>query len=407
MRIGFIVDQFPVVTETFILNQITGLIDRGHQVYIYSKFFSKTTEVHAEVIRYNLLENNRKLQSVPSNYMVRFLGAWFLIFRHLRKMKIKAIINSLNFLKYGRQAVSLRLLYDTIYFLRDNIDIVHCQFGTLGHLGLLYREIGAVPEKIVVSFRGHDATKYLHNNPGAYRKLFRVAHLFLPVSNELKKNIVMEGCDEKKIIVHHSGIDLKKFQYIDPVYPANKVIRVITIARLIEMKGVEYAIRAIGKVAEKGGKIEYTIIGDGILRPNLEDLIKNLGLGQSVQIIGWKKHDEVVKMVCNSHILIAPSVTAADGDKEGIPNVVKEAMALGTLVISTWHGGIPELVEDKVSGFLVPERDVEAIAERIEHLVDHPDIWNDLSRNARKLIESEFEIESLNNSLVKIYEQMR
>jgi colanic acid/amylovoran biosynthesis glycosyltransferase len=406
MRIGFIVDQFPVVTETFILNQITGLIDRGHQVFIYSRFYSRATEVHEEVIHYGLLERNRKLKSVPDNYMVRLFRACCLMARHLRKLKIKAILNSLNFFKYGRQSLNLRLLYDTICFLKDDLDIVHCQFGTLGFLGLLYRDIGAIPEKIVVSFRGHDATKYLYNHPGAYSRLFHVADLFLPVSCELKEKIITEGCDEQKIIVHHSGIDLTKFKYKEPEPSDDEVIRIVTIARLVEMKGVEYAIRAVEKAATNGCKIVYTIIGDGVLRPQLEELIRELGLMDQVRLIGWKKHEEVVNWIRNSHILIAPSVTAADGDQEGIPNVIKEAMSLGTLVISTWHSGIPELVEDKISGLLVPERDAEAIGKSIEYLSGHPEIWKEMGRNARACIENQFEIENLNDILVQIYESL-
>jgi colanic acid/amylovoran biosynthesis glycosyltransferase len=121
---------------------------------------------------------------------------------------------------------------------------------------------------------------------------------------------------------------------------------------------------------------------------------------------GSKRHEEVIQVLTQTHILIAPSVTAADGDEEGIPNTLKEAMAMGLPVISTVHAGIPELVEDGVSGFLVPERDVEALADRLERLVDHSETWAAMGRAGRRQIEAEFDIERLNDELLVLYQDM-
>jgi colanic acid/amylovoran biosynthesis glycosyltransferase len=108
-------------------------------------------------------------------------------------------------------------------------------------------------------------------------------------------------------------------------------------------------------------------------------------------------------MMESSHILLAPSVTAGDGDEEGIPNVVKEAMAVGLPVVSTVHAGIPELVVDGESGFLVPERSVDDLAERIMYLCDHPEIWPQMSRAARRKVETEFDIGRLSMDLIALY----
>jgi colanic acid/amylovoran biosynthesis glycosyltransferase len=111
-------------------------------------------------------------------------------------------------------------------------------------------------------------------------------------------------------------------------------------------------------------------------------------------------------VLAQSHILIAPSVTAADGDEEGIPNTLKEAMAMGLPVISTVHAGIPELVNDGVSGFLVPERDVEALADRLMRLVDQPETWAAMGRAGRRQIEAEFDTDRLNDDLLVLYKGM-
>ena len=121
---------------------------------------------------------------------------------------------------------------------------------------------------------------------------------------------------------------------------------------------------------------------------------------------GWRNHDDVIRLMKESHILMAPSITAADGDQEGIPNVAKEAMATGLPVLSTWHGGIPELVENGVTGYLVSERDVEALTERLIHFCDEPDEWTGMGERARAKVEAEFDRERINDDLEALYAQV-
>jgi colanic acid/amylovoran biosynthesis glycosyltransferase len=104
-----------------------------------------------------------------------------------------------------------------------------------------------------------------------------------------------------------------------------------------------------------------------------------------------------------SHLLVAPSVTAEDGDQEGIPNVLKEAMATGMPVVSTYHSGVPELVEHGVTGLLAPERDAAALAAALTELVDHPESWTSFALAARRKVEEEYDAERLNDDLVAAY----
>jgi colanic acid/amylovoran biosynthesis glycosyltransferase len=148
------------------------------------------------------------------------------------------------------------------------------------------------------------------------------------------------------------------------------------------------------------------VTGDGPLRADLQGLIDELGIGREVKLTGWKAHDEVIDLMRGSHILIAPSITTADGDQEGIPNVLKEAMALGMPVIGTTHSGIPELIEHGLNGFLVPEKNAEALADCLTYVIDNPDIWPSLGHNGRKYVEGQFDINTLNDHLVEIYRQL-
>ena len=407
LKIAFILSSFPEISETFILNQITGLIDRGHHVDIFAMKPGNSEKVHAEVERYGLLKRTRYLGDIPRNYIARLGKAMALLAGNYQYLDPAVLLRSLNVWKYGRAASSLSLLYETVPLLKErHYDIIHCQFGNLGPRTLLLKQIGALSGKFITSFRGYDATKYLKKRPGVYDELFREGDLFLPVSSSLEKLLVEAGCPEEKIRVHHSGIECSKFPLTERCRSAGEPTKVITIARLVEKKGVAFALNAIAKILATGRRVTYTVIGDGVLRGDLQQLINRLGIGNEAKLAGWMVHDEVIQLMRESHVLLAPSITTADGDQEGIPNVVKEAMALGMPVIGTMHSGIPEVVEHVVTGFLVPEKDVEALADCLTYVVDHPEIWPLLGRNGRKYVEKQFDINTLNDRMVEVYRKL-
>jgi colanic acid/amylovoran biosynthesis glycosyltransferase len=280
---------------------------------------------------------------------------------------------------------------------------VHAQFGTYGLYALKLIQVGAIEGALVTSFRGYDAGKGLRANPRMYAELFRKGQLFLPVSESLANKLVKAGCDRTKIHVHHSGIDCARFKYKEPRRPEGQPIRILTIGRLVEKKGVTYALKAVAKVIASGRSVFYDIVGDGPLRSELESLAEKNNISAFVKMNGWKSHQEVLTMMESSHLLLAPSITTDYGTEEGIPNVIKEAMAVGLPVVSTVHAGIPELVVNGESGYLVPERNVDLLAEKIMYLCDHPEIWPQMSRAARRKVENDFDIEKLNSDLIALY----
>ena len=148
------------------------------------------------------------------------------------------------------------------------------------------------------------------------------------------------------------------------------------------------------------------IDGEGGLSEVLERLIEELDLKSHVRLLGRKSHEEVIRLLQDTHLLMAPSVTAKDGDQEGIPNVIKEAMAMGLPIISTRHRGIPELVEDGVSGFLVEERDVDSLANRLTYLIDHPEIWPEMGRAGRNCVQKYYDSNKLSDRLVSVYDRL-
>ncbi|MEO1431738.1 MAG: glycosyltransferase [Cyanobacteria bacterium J06633_8] len=414
MKVAFIVDRFPVLSETFIINQITGLIERGHEVHIYGKQ-TFNQKIHPDVEKYNLVELTRYLPDIPQNYLLRFLHVIYLLIKYFFKSPL-VLIRSLNIFQYGKRAACLRLFYSTLPFLNaPEYDIIHCQFGRqaickfgpYSYEGIVLREIGAVKGKIITTFRGYDISWYIKKyGKNVYDDLFQKGDFFYTNCDFFRRRVIELGCNEDKIIVHGSGIDCGRF-ILQPRHTNNSgLIRIATTGRLIEKKGIEYAILAIYEVIKVHPKIEFNIIGDGELKQHFAQIIQQLNLKDKVYLKGWKNQQEIISLLNQTHIFVAPSVTASDGNQDAPVNTLKEAMAMGLPVISTLHGGIPELVEDGISGFLVPERDEKAIAQKLIYLIQHPESWQKMGLSGRKKVENNYDIHKLNTELVEIYQQV-
>jgi colanic acid/amylovoran biosynthesis glycosyltransferase len=407
VKIAYLVGSFPHVSETFIINQIAGMAARGHEVDVFTTVPSRETAIVPEIVRRYRLEERTYSLYGASNLGRRLARALRLIATGGWRAP-GLIVKALNVVRYGRVAASLGLLCAGLTIHRQHrkrrYDLIHCQFGTYGETALRLSEIGAISARIVVSFRGFDATKHLLLQPDIYNRLFQRGDLFLPVSRSLAERLIAGGCAPSKVAVHHSGIECSKFAYSAHRRTVGAATRVLSIARLTEKKGIAYGIKAVASVIAAGRSLSYTIVGDGPLRDELLALIDGLGMKDHVELLGWRPHEEVVRLMQEAHVLLAPSITASDGDEEGIPNAVKEAMATGLPVISTSHGGIPELVQDGVSGYLVPQRDVEAMAHRLLNIVDNPDSCETIGLEARQTVLKEFDIERLNADLEKLYE---
>lgn len=407
MRIAFIVGRFPLLSLTFVLNQITGLIDRGHEVDIYAFKRGDISKVHPDVEKYHLLDRTYYLPEIPNNRLLRVLKGFGLLSANCYKEPL-VWLRSLNVFQHGKQAASLSLLYQVIPLLgKGPYDIIHCQFGVYALKAMPLRNLGALKGKLVTSFRGFDISRYLkESGDDVYNGLFNTGDLFLTNCDYFKRRLVKLGCEENKVVVHRSGLDCSKFFFTRRSPHPDGRIRIATTGRLVEKKGIEYCIRAIAQLAKVNQNIEFNIIGDGPLRKDFEQLIQSLNVSETVKLLGWKQQQEIIEILNNSHIFLAPSVTASDGNQDAPVNTLKEAMAMGLPVISTLHGGIPELVEDGISGFLVPERDAMAIAEKLSYLISHPEVWHQMGRAGRARVEADYDMNKLNDELVETYQQL-
>lgn len=408
MKIAFIVGRFPILSEVFILNRITGLIDLGHDLQIYAVLNPRQVKVHSDIARYNLMQ--RVYYYMPYNKFIRIFKIIYLLIVNCHKIKswlskIKLEKLVAVFIK-AKKNLFLQVLYLAIALLDNKFDIIHCNFGDNGIIGAYLKELG-IEAKYVTSFYGYDISGFIQDrSKDVYENLFSNCDLCLSVNDYFKQRLIKLGCSQDKIIVHHTGVSLERFKFYEKSIQPGETINILTLGRLTEKKGHIYAINAIAKIIAQGKNILYTIAGDGPLRRELESLVSTLGISNFVKFLGLVEQKEVLALCEKAHIFLLVNVTAANGDQEGIPGALMEAQACGLPVISSYHSGISEGVLDGKSGFLVPEKDVDALVEKLKFLIENPQIWPKMGRTGRRFMEENFDIDKLNGELVQIYKRL-
>lgn len=287
--------------------------------------------------------------------------------------------------------------------------LVHAHFGPAGAYARRYARRAGVP--LLVTFHGYDVPllssprRYLPLNlpyalggPGMLRDL----RLGICASTELMNMLMALGVDPKRLRVHRLGIDLERFAF-DPRRDRREVLMV---GRLVEKKGFEYGLTAFARALSRGIDARLTIVGQGERRRLLERQARELGIAANVAFVGAQTNEQVAARMARASVLLAPSVVARDGNRESGLIVVKEASAAGAVPIATRHGGIPDSIDDGRSGFLVEERDADAMGDRLARvLLDEP-LRARLAAAGRAKMEREFDNRKLVAALEDIYDEV-
>jgi len=404
MKIAFIMGFFPSLSTTFIHNQLTGLIDAGHEIHVFAFCHPVGQKTHPEIEQYRLLDKVSYF-SIPQNRIQRVLKAVFLLVRHFSQGP-KLILKTLNWPKYGKNALNLNLFYYALPFLGKKFDIIHAHSGPNGMVGCWLRELG-FKSKLVTTFYGADLSSFVRENGVEfYQPLFASADLLLPICQYFKEKLQNWGCAEEKILVHPVGVDLEIFKpCLLPTEPSKR-FKILTVARLIEKKGIEFGLRAVAEASRRHDQIDYTIAGYGPDATRLRALAIELGIAQRVTFTGAIDQDEELRLLQQHDLFLLPSITAASGEEEGTPTVLLEAQAAGLPVISTRHSGIPEIVLDGATGFLVGEKNVPALVDRIVYLIENTTCAAQMGREGRAYMERDFDIRKLNRRLEKFYQDL-
>lgn len=413
MRIAFIVNRFPLVSETFILNQITGLIDRGHEVDIYATHPGHDKKLNQDITKYDLL-NKTYYFDFPSNKVLRIAKSIKLWIDSSAKDPhvFQQIFSS--FIQRDRMISSVFSQFSLPYLATPFIgkkpyDIIHSHFGPVGFKAAQLKLLNLLDGKLVTTFHGYDVNASSQVcKPDAYKRLFEWGDLYTANTTFTANRAIKLGCPPEKIRILPVGLNTSQYVYQPRIWHPEEPLKLLTVARLVEKKGIEYSIRAVAKLVEQNPNrsIQYQIVGEGQLRPQLEGLVKELNLSQTVTFLGSRTQEELIKIYASSHIFILASVTAANGDMEGQGLVLQEAQYMGLPVISTLHNGIPDGVLDGESGFLVPERDVDSLLEKLNYLVQNPKSAMKMGEIGHRFVKEKYDVDDLNDQLVELYKSI-
>lgn len=353
-KVTFFVGGFPVVSETFVINQVGAMVEHGFDVQVVAEIPGKSGNFHPAVEKFNLLDRTKTAYSSLSK-IDKLKDIFKAIFADVVSLNWKRL---LWIMKAGTRGYMLGRCFSGIK------GVIVCHFGPMGARIAKLQKEGIIRDcRVITIFHGYDMSVYeeLVREFNNYQNLFKHGELMLPISSYWRDKLISLNCAEDKITVQRMGVNLSDFQFI-PRYASKtetEIIQLVTVCRFVEKKGLPVLLKAVSQLPPN---YMLTIVGDGPLECELKGLIKNLGILKRVRLTGAINSSQVAEILNTADAFVLPSITAKNGDMEGIPVALMEAMATGLIVFSTYHSGIPELIEDGVSGVLVEESDPNGLA---------------------------------------------
>ena len=295
-------------------------------------------------------------------------------------------------------------------FGRRRPSLIHAHFGIEGVSARGLAMQLEIP--LVTTFHGFDATLKTHAMLGSpawfrypllRRKLAREGNLFLCASSFIRQKLLETGFPESCTHTHYIGVDC---QTIRPRADFEETPLILHVARLVEVKGTRYLLRAFATVARKYDRVQLLIIGDGPLRRQLHALTASLGMRDRVEFLGAVPHVAVLSWMRKAAMLVLPGIRTATGREEGLGMVLLEAAATGLPIVGSRVGGIPECMLEGKTGFLVPERDEDALARRMAELLEDPVRRHRMGAAGRALVEDRFDIDRQTAVLENYYDSL-
>lgn len=391
MNILYVVTQYPILTETFVQEEIEQHLAAGHHVRVLS--CNTATLVDA---RHATAPSPAAASSKPGAISQLIgalpLPAW------LRRMRLQLR----NHLTYHRRIAPLLIAANW------QPNVIHAHFGYNGLIACHIKQHLYKQAFFYVTFHGADASAYIKRLGNAvYAPLFRHADRLLTVNLPFRDTLIRCGAAPEKVTLHHVGIN-PALAELAPITKATSdtTVRLLSIGRLVEKKGHADLLLAIAEIRKTQPQLRFQldIIGSGEQHALLTQMIGQLGLSEYVRLLGSMPHEQSIEHIRQCDIFVLASKTAKNGDCEGIPVVLMEAMLLQKPVVSTQHSGIPELVTHEVSGVLVPEGSPEALAKALALLLVQPQRWQLMGEQGKTTVLEQFNSLKQNSKLLFIYQ---
>lgn len=275
----------------------------------------------------------------------------------------------------------------------NGISLLHAEFGDDALFFLPVKRLTGLP--LVVSFRGQDIYKMKEERKGLYKPLFDETEVFLVRCNSMKMDLANMGCPENKIVVHHSSIDIKKIDKIvedSNLEKSKEIKKILFSGRFIEKKGPIDALKIFAELKKNKKELSLIMVGDGPLKKEVVSFINKNNL-KDVTLKPFLDYDNFISEIVSSDMFLLPCKEASDGNKEGIPVVLMEAMAAGVPVVSSFHSGISDLIKDGESGMLAREGDINGFVKKISSLIEDTSLRQRLSEEAKKSVNFGFNLQ--------------
>jgi glycosyltransferase involved in cell wall biosynthesis len=404
-NVAYIVKAWPRLSETFILNEIISLERRNVPIRIFSvkerdpgPAHSKVSQVRAQVTYLAFWPNWKR--TIPANIRMLFRHPG----RYLRVLFQAIKVNVIRHHRFGPPWHFFEAAYLSDILFRDPVDHLHAHFASTPALVALYaHRLSGLP----YTFTAHAKDIYV-TDPEVFRTKLEEARAVVTCTQYNRRFLSKQYgplCDGKVHGIYH-GLDITQFNFQLPTEVGSGEPVILSVARLVEKKGLSDLIAAADILRRRGRVFHVEIIGSGPQREALKAQVKQLKLTDRVRLPGAQPHDVVCLAYRRASVFVLPCVIASNGDRDGIPNVLLEAMASGVPVISTPVSGIPELIESGLDGVLVPPNDPLALAEAIDKLLASQELRESLARAARTKIESSFSLDASAECLLTLFGEL-
>ena len=397
--VGYIVSTWPRLSATFILNEIIAVERSGVSLRIFSIKDPDGEPVHARVAQVRARVTYLSLQG----HWESALHANLHLLCRRPGRYCRALLQALHY----RRWVVLRRFFQAGYLahelLREPVAHLHAHFAHAPALVAMFTHelIG-----ILYTFTAHAKDIYVETPPPLLRAAAQRARAVVTCTEYNRQYLSSQlgpAANGKLRCIYH-GLDLSQFPFMWPPASAPEPPMILSVARLVEKKGLSDLIMAADILRRRGRCFQVEIVGDGPMRRALDAQVVHLGLSDRVKLLGAQTHDVVCLSYERARIFVLPCVVTADGDRDGIPNVLLEAMGSGVPVVSTPVSGIPELIESERDGLLVPPNSPARLAEAIDRLLTSPELRERLARAARAKIEARFSINHSSTQLLALFE---
>ena len=324
--------------------------------------------------------------------------------------KIIITPKNLSFLSKSAKFLSSKTANDLYKQLKNiKIDLIHTHYLVDAIFFSKLTKLFSVPK--ICSAYGYDVTSFPNHFFGfpklLMKNIFKEYDYFLAMSEDMKNDLLKLKCIDNKIKVHYYGTDIKRFLINNRNYEINGKVKILSVGTVEEKKAQHLVIEALSKVNKQINDFEYHIVGSGEYLEKCKNKVEKFGLKDKVIFHGYIPHynDRLVKFYQEADIFILPSITLKNYDKEGIPGTIVEAMASGLPIISTYHAGIPSIIENEKEGLLVEEKNVIGLTNSIYRLIKDKNLRIKIGKNAQKKAIDELDLYKGTERLEKIYEE--